>query len=162
MHAGRQAVIERASHQQRRVGVAHGDKAGADHHRGLLGNHGVGELYGRLRARLVVVIDKFDVAAGDAAFLVGQRLERFQRLLLALAEKRAAARQRHDNVDFVGIGGVGRSPERANEHGRGGEPRECLPEHLFPLPDVHSTPAPPNPLAGRPRPSEGGRADPLS
>ncbi len=117
MRAGREAVVRRPVLHERRDGVAHGDEARAEHDRGLVGDHRVGELHGGLRARLVVAINELDRLAVDAAVLVHDGLEGFERRLLALAEEGAAAGHRHDDVDLVGLGRAGHAAEASECEG---------------------------------------------
>jgi hypothetical protein len=105
VHAGRQAIVERPVTQQRRHGIAAGDENRADEHGRFFGDDGVGQLDRGLRVRLVVLVDEIHRLPVDAALLVDLAFQHIQHRLRADAEKRSAARHRHDDVDLVRFGG---------------------------------------------------------
>src|SRR5690242_14774575 len=117
MNAGREAILDRAACLHERTHrAAHRDDGGAEQHGRVLRQYFVGELYGDLRTRLVVVEDEMNGLA-DAARGVRDLFGELQRLLLALAEERAAAGQGHDDLDIEIVGGARRPGGRQGEGG---------------------------------------------
>ena len=109
-HARREAVMHRPVLHERRHRVADARDGRAEHHRRMVGDDLGGELHRRLRTGLVVVKDEADRLAVKPAFAIDDFFGLLDVLLLRRAQKRAAARERHHNVERGGIvGGVGRA-----------------------------------------------------
>ena len=81
-----------------------------------------------MRARLVVVIDEMERPSLDAARFVDDLGEDFEAVAVALAEESAAAGQRQDDMDVVGLGGTHRSRDAGRKR-KGKRQRRCVLSH---------------------------------
>ena len=101
MNAGRKTIEHRTFLHQRRHRVAQRNQRRAENDRRIARLHLIGQLHRDLRARLIVVEHELQRLAMNAAIRVRRLLELQKRLLLGLAEERAAASERQDDIDFA-------------------------------------------------------------
>ncbi len=83
-NARREAVHDRPLLDERRHRIAQSGDGRAEDHCRVRGDYLIGQLHGNLRARLIIMHDRIDLLAVDAAVLVDHLLLQLERLLLLL------------------------------------------------------------------------------